>query len=240
MGMLFRLGPVTSPKQPAGHCEEGALKDLGKIVKTLYPLTHMSKDPDDRRPMTNCVVYTRYTGGGYLVGTDSHCLVAVKLTDSQAQFMDSEEGRAALANKCRLRWDRGVFPDAVQVKGEAYLFGSPSWKSDAGCWGANQAYVPYWPALIPTGRLTPDGRAPFDTSLGAKVDQAVNAIRAVYGDTEIVTGVCPRMIGDAKNLTTGRVWCKNNILALMMPIMMDDTETRLTDVQDFVAQASRV
>ena len=240
MGMLFRLGPVTAPKQPAGPCEEGALKDLGKIVKTLYPLTHMSKDPDDRRPMTNCVVYTRYTGGGYLVGTDSHCLVAVKLTDSQAQFMDSEEGRSALANKCRLRWDRGVFPDAVQVKGEAYLFGSPSWKSDAGCWGTNPAPVPYWPGLIPTGHLTPDGRAPFDASLGAKVDQAVNAIRAVYGDTEIVTGVCPRMIGDAKNLTTGRVWCKNNILALMMPIMMDDTETRLTDVQDFVAQASRV
>ena len=95
MGMLFKMDPVTSPKQPAGPCEEGALKDLVKIVKTLYPLTHMSKDPDDRRPMTNCVVYTRYTGGGYLVGTDSHCLVAVKLTDSQAQFMDSEEGRAS-------------------------------------------------------------------------------------------------------------------------------------------------
>ena len=240
MGMLFKMDPVTAPKQPAGPCEEGALKDLGKIVKTLYPLTHMSKDPDDRRPMTNCVVYTRYTGGGYLVGTDSHCLVAVKLTDSQAQFMDSEEGRAALANKCRLRWDRGVFPDAVQVKGEAYLFGSPSWKSDAGCWGANPVQVPYWPGLIPTGHLTPDGRAPFDASLGAKVDQAVNAIRDIYGDPEIVTGVCPRMIGDAKNLTTGRVWCENNILALMMPIMMYDTETRLTDVQDFVAQASRV
>ena len=240
MGMLFRLGPVTAPKQPAGPCEEDVLKELVKIVKALYPLTHMSKDPDDRRPMTNCVVYTRYTGGGYLVGTDSHCLVAVKLTGSQAQFMDSEEGRAALANKCRLRCDRGVFPDAVQVKGEAYLFGSPSWKSDAGCWGANPAPVPYWPALIPTGHLTPDGRAPFDASLGAKVDQAVNAIRDIYGDPEIVTGVCPRMIGDAKNLTTGRVWCENNILALMMPIMMYDTETRLTDVQDFVAQASRV
>ena len=240
MGMLFRLDPVTAPKQPAGPCEEDILKDLVKIVKALYPLTHMSNDPDDRRPLTNCVLYTRYTGGGYLVGTDSHCLVAVKLTDSQAQFMDSEDGRAALANKCRLRWDKGAFLDAAKVKGEAYLFGSPSWKSDSGCWGADQAYVPYWPALIPTGYLTPDGRAPFDASLGAKVDQAVNAIRAVYGDSEIATGICPRMIGDSKNLTTGRVWCENNILALVMPIRMNGTETSREDVRNFVAQASRV
>lgn len=240
MGMLFKLDPVTAPKQPAGPCEEVTLKDLVKIVKALYPLTHMSHDPDDRRPMTNCVVYTRYPGGGYLVGTDSHCLVAVKLTDGQAQFMDSEGGRAALANKCRLRWDRGVFPNAVQVKGEAYLFGSPSWKSDSGCCGANPAPVPYWPGLIPTDHLTPDGRAPFDASLGAKVDQAVNTIRAVYGDSEIVTGVCPRMIGDASNLTTGMVWCKGHILALVMPIRMDDTETSLADVRNFVAQVSRV
>lgn len=240
MGMLFRLDPVTAHKQPTGTCEEVTLKDLVGIVKALYPLTHMSNDPDDRRPMTNCVVYTRYPGGGYLVGSDSHCLVAVKLTDAQAQFMDSEDCRAALANKCRLRWDKGVFPDAAHVKGEAYLFGSPSWKSDAGCLGANQAMVIYWPSLIPTGRLTPEGRAPFDASLGSKVDQAVNAIRAVYGDSKIATGICPRMIGDSENLTTGRVWCKNNILAILMPIRIHDAETSLTDVQDFVAQARQV
>lgn len=240
MGMLFKLDPVVAPKQPAGPCEEGTLKDLVKIVKALYPLTHMSKDPDDRRPMTNCVTYTRYPGGGYLVGTDSHCLVAVKLTDGQAQFMDSEGGPAALANKCRLVWARGGFPGNVLVKGEAYLFGGPRWESDSGCWGANPAPVPYWPALIPTGYLTPEGLAPFDASLGAKVDHAVNAIRDIYGDPEIGTGICPRMIGDAKNLTTGRVWCENNILALVMPVRRDGSETRLADLRDFVAQASRV
>ena len=240
MGLLFKMDPVTAPKQPAGPCEEGTLKDLVKIVKALYPLTHMSEDPDDRRPMTNCVVYTCYPGGGYLVGTDSHCLVAVKLTDAQTQYMESEGCPAAIANKCRLVWAPGVFPGNVLVKGHAYLFGGPKWESDSGCGGANPAQVPYWPALIPTGYLTPDGLAPFDASLGAKVDHAVNAIRDIYGDPEIGTGICPRMIGDAKNLTTGRVWCENNILALVMPVRRDGSETSLTELRDFVAQASQV
>lgn len=238
--MLFKLDPVGAQKQPTGPCEEMALKDLVKIVKALYPLTHMYDDPDDQRPITNCVAYTRYPGGGYLVGTDSHCLVAVKLTDDQAQFLDSEGGPAAMANKCRLVWARGVFPDKVPVKGEAYLFGSPRWKFDSGCRGDNPVPVPYWPALIPTGYLTPEGLAPFDASLVAKVDHAVNAIRAVYGDPEIAAGICPRMIGDAKNLTTGRVWCENNILALVMPVRRTGSETSLADVRNFVAPVSRV
>lgn len=54
-------------------------------------------------------------------------------------------------------------------------------------------------------------------------------------------GVCPRMIGDPKNLTTGRVWCRGNLLALLMPVRQDlMKEAKLADVRDFVAQASRV
>lgn len=241
MGLLFKMEPIaTAAPKNAGPGDEVILKNLAAIVKALYPVTHMSEDPEDKRAMTNCVVYTRYPGGGYLVGTDSHCLVAVKLTDAQTQYMESDGGPAALANKCRLVWAPGTFPGNVLVKGHAYLFGGPKWEGDSGCWGANPAQVPYWPALIPTGYLTPEGLAPFNAALGVKVDNAVNAIREVYGDPEIVTGVCPRMIGDTKNATTGRVWCEKNILALVMPLIRNGAETKLADLREFIAQANQV
>lgn len=240
MGLLFKMEPIAPAPKTPGPGDEGTLKDLAAMVRALYPLTHMSENPDDRRPMTNCVVYTKYPGGSYLVGTDSHCLVAVKLTEGQARFLDSDGGPDALATKCRLIWARGVFPGNVLVKGQAYLFGGPRWEADSGCWGANPAPVPFWPALIPTGYLTPEGMAPFDASLGARVDKAVNALRKINGDPELGVGVCPRLIGDAKNLTTGRVWCEGNLLALVMPVRREGSEAKLSDVRDFVATASKV
>jgi len=243
MARLFSLEHIVAP--PAKEVEPGddkILKDLAAMVRVLYPLTRMSDDPKDRRPMTNCVVYTKYPGGGYLVGTDSLCLVAAKLTEKQTQFMESEGGPEALATKCRLVWSPGTFPDAVQVKGHAYLFGGPRWKSDAaGCGWIFPAQVLYWPGLIPLADLTTEGRAPFDAALGVKVDKAVNALRKIAGEPELYKGVCPRMIGDPENLTTGRVWCQGNLLALLMPLRQDlMEETKLADVRDFVAQASRV
>jgi len=241
MARLFSLEHIAPPAKGVEPGDDKTLKDLAAMVRVLYPLTRMSDDPEDRRPMTNCVVYTKYPGGGYLVGTDSRCLVAAKLTEKQTQFMESEGGPEALATKCRLVWAPGTFPDAVQVKGHAYLFGGPRWESDSGCGRANPAQVPYWPGLIPLADLTTEGRAPFDAALGIQVDKAVNALRKIAGEPELDKGVCPRMIGDPKNLTTGRVWCQGNLLALLMPLRQDlMEEAKLADVRDFVAQASRV
>lgn len=249
MAKLFNLEPITAPKPvprdvpedawlPPSPSDSPELGKLADIIKTLFPVTRMSRDPEDRRGVTNCVCYTKYAVGSYLMASNSHCLIAVKLTEAQAAVIDGPGGPAVVASVTGLHWGRGK---AISGR-EAYLWGSKTWDTDAGVMPGNPEPVPYWPRLIPTTYITPEGGAvPFNASLVAQVDRAVNSLLKLEGKPELDAGLSPLLVGDTKNNTTARVWASGNLLAMVMPLLRRGAEARVAGaVKDFMAPFGKV
>lgn len=102
---------------------------ISGMVRALFRLTNQCQDKDDRRAVTNCVAYTSYLGRGYLVGTDSHVLVAVSLNARQQEYIESYPDR--IASSCCLEYGPSipvVPPQIDAVRCKALMWGAPGWK----------------------------------------------------------------------------------------------------------------
>lgn len=238
MAKLFNLEPIsahTSQHEVRPHMPK-ELARLATIIKNLYTLTKKSKDASDRRGMTNCVCYTRYNSGAYLMGTSGRCMVVLGLSGVEVDVLEDPNSVQELCELTGLHWGRGKAINGL----EAYLWGSKTWETDAGVMPGNPEPVAYWPRIVPTARLTQNGgAAPFNADIVARTSKVVNTLLKMEGERELASGLGPVLLGDPLNFTTARVWASGRILALVMPCLRRDAEDfTISDIKDFMAPLS--
>ena len=201
------LHDVQAPKP----MNEG-LYALASILRALRPIM-VAIEAKDPRKYTRCAWFqpSRTRGRhGYLVATNVSILVAIRIPETLANILRDPQGAQDVANLADLVKLPGYWNyRSVPTVG----FGIPGWENMP-----QPVMFPEWEQLVPKTRLDQEWTAKTDPALAGLVDNAIAGALKAMGK-EVPKRISPRMLGDALNNTTARVYACEDALALLMPIL---------------------
>lgn len=213
--------------------DEKDAPEVMALVRVLQALKPIFKpvDDEDRRPFVHCAWFSPSTAGhGYLVTTNSHVLVAACIPEKLTELLRNPTAIRLVADLSDLQAASG---EAVRgnARTSTCAFGLYGWKELPGA-----REFPDWVAKIPTTHLDQEWTAKFDPEYAVLIDDAVKgALKALGKDTP--QHVSAKMLGDSLN-TTARVYADENVLALLMPLVLDENyKVTKQAVLDFVKEA---
>lgn len=186
---------------------------LQSILRALRPVMSPLESSDPRK-YTRCAWFQPSRSGrhGYLVATNVSVLVAIRIPETLANILRDPQGAqnvADLADLVKLPgyWNYRMVPTVG--------FGIPGWENIT-----QPTMFPEWEPLVPKTRLDQEWTAKTDPALACLVDNAIAGALKAMGK-EVPKRISPRMLGDALNNTTARVYACEDALALLMPILPD-------------------
>lgn len=205
---FFDLDDEIAPK-PAGHKKWGTQlpKEKPPVIPTATEFPEVAQEITEALRMNH---------------EDNQDTAAQALHATQAP-KPMNEGLYALANILRDpqgAQDVANLADLVKLPGywnyrsvPTVGFGIPGWENMS-----QPVTFPEWEQLVPKTRLDQEWTAKTDPALACLVDNAIAGALKAMGK-EVPKRISPRMLGDALNNTTARVYACEDALALLMPIL---------------------
>lgn len=205
---------------------------LVRILQALKPI-FKPVDDEDRRPFVHGAWFSPSTAGhGYLVATNSNVLVAVRIPEKLTELLRNPTAIRLVADLSDLQAASG---EAVRgnARTSTCAFGLYGWKELPGA-----REFPDWVTKIPTTHLDQEWTAKFDPEYAVIIDDAVSGALKALGKEAYNCPVVTRMLGDAQNNTTPRVYASPDVLAILMPLIpKSETIPAKQAVLDFVKEA---
>lgn len=216
--------------------DEKDAPEVMALVRVLQALKPIFKpvDDEDIRPFVHCAWFSPSTAGhGYLAATNSHVLVAVRIPEKLTELLRNPTAIRLVADLSDLQAASG---EAVRgnARTSTCAFGLYGWKELPGT-----REFPDWVAKVPTTHLDQEWTAKFDPEYACIIDSAVSgALEALGKETYGWPPVVTRMLGDAQNNTTPRVYADPDVLAILMPLVpKSEALPAKQAVLDFVKEA---
>lgn len=186
----------------------------------MRPIFKPIDDPDPRSYTRGAYYWPVRDGSrGYLVATNTTLLLAVRLPDDLCRLMGDTEAVRHVA----------LLSDTEAGRGHAYVPGGRSVPSTMfGRYGWLEQRCtfdfPDWTKIVPTTRLDREWTAKLDSDAAATLESVSRDVMKALGK-DPVKFMVPKMLGDATNNTTPRVFACPDFLAVFAPLIVDENHS---------------
>ena len=196
----------------------------------MRPIFKPIDDPDPRSYTRGAYYWPVRDGSrGYLVATNTTLLLAVRLPDDLCRLMGDTGAvqHVALLSDTEAGRGHAYIPNGRSVP--STMFGRYGWLEQRCTFD-----FPDWTKIVPTTRLDREWTAKLDADAAATLESVSRDVMKALGK-DPVKFVVPKMLGDATNNTTPRVFACPDFLAVFAPLIVDENHSiNKSAVQDFL------
>ena len=212
-------GEPPEAEQPAEQVTEPEIR-LAHVVQALRPIFKPIDDPDPRSYTRGAYYWPVRDGSrGYLVTTNTTLLLAVRLPDDLCRLMGDPGAvqHVALLSDTEAGRGHAYVPSGRSV--HTTMFGRYGWLEQRCTFD-----FPDWTKIVPTTRLDREWTAKLDSDAAATLESVSRDVMKALGK-DPVKFMVPKMLGDATNNTTPRVFACPDFLAVFAPLIVDENHS---------------